>query len=71
MTVKNLILDLDNTLYGYDVPHKIALSAVLETFSITFNISKEQTKHSFAKFEVRVGVLRIVLGYFFKEHGTF
>lgn len=49
MTVKNLILDLDNTLYGYDAPHKIALSAVLDTFSAKFDISEEQTKHSFDK----------------------
>ena len=49
MNSKHLILDLDNTLYSYDAPHKIALSAVLETFSTTFNISKEQTKQSFDK----------------------
>lgn len=47
MTAKNLILDLDNTLYGYDAPHKTALSAVLESFSAKFDISKEQTKQSF------------------------
>ncbi len=47
MNAKKLILDLDNTLYGYDVPHKIALSAVLENFSDKFNISEEQTKQSF------------------------
>jgi putative hydrolase of the HAD superfamily len=49
MTSKNLILDLDNTLYGYDTPHKIALSAFLEAFSIKFDISKELTKQSFDK----------------------
>tara|TARA_R110000796_G_scaffold77799_6_gene173835 strand:- start:11976 stop:12665 length:690 start_codon:yes stop_codon:yes gene_type:complete len=49
MAIKNLILDLDNTLYGYDPPHKKALSAVLETFSIKFDISKEQTKQSFER----------------------
>ena len=49
MAVNNLILDLDNTLYGYDTPHKIALSAVLETFSTKFDISKEQTKQSFER----------------------
>lgn len=47
--VKNLILDLDNTLYGYDIPHKIALSAVLESFSAKFAISKDQTQQSFDK----------------------
>ena len=49
MAVNNLILDLDNTLYGYDTPHKIALSAVLETFSTKFDISKEHTKQSFER----------------------
>jgi len=47
MNAKNLILDLDNTLYGYDVPHKIALSTLLERFSVQFNISKERTQQSF------------------------
>lgn len=44
---KNLILDLDNTLYGYDAPHKQALSTVLENFSERFAISKEETQSSF------------------------
>jgi len=47
MTVKNLILDLDNTLYGYDAPHEKGLSTVLKTFSAKFDISEEQTKQSF------------------------
>lgn len=47
--VKNLIIDLDNTLYGYDVPHGIALSTVLESFSKKFAISKEKTQQSFDK----------------------
>ena len=47
MIAKNLILDLDNTLYDYDTPHKIALSTVLESFSIKFKISKEQIHQSF------------------------
>ncbi|WP_281541802.1 HAD family hydrolase [Maribacter aestuarii] len=49
MTAKNLILDLDNTLYGYDIPHKIALSTVLERFSAKFNISEELAQQSFDK----------------------
>lgn len=49
MTVKNLILDLDNTLYGYDAPHKIAMSAVLESFSAKFDIPKELVQRSFDK----------------------
>lgn len=49
MTAQNLILDLDNTLYGYDAPHKIALSAVVDSFSAKFDISKEHTRQSFDK----------------------
>lgn len=45
--VKNLILDLDNTLYGYDVPHKQAMATVLKMFSDRFAISDEQTQSSF------------------------
>lgn len=47
MRAKNLILDLDNTLYGYDMPHNLALIKVLENFSHKFKISKEQTQQSF------------------------
>lgn len=47
MTAKNLILDLDNTLYSYDTPHKIALTTLLERFSVKFNISAELTQESF------------------------
>ncbi|WP_019670899.1 HAD family hydrolase [Eudoraea adriatica] len=47
MNYKNLILDLDNTLYGYDVPHKSALTTVLDSFSARFEISKEDTLQSF------------------------
>lgn len=49
MPVKNLILDLDNTLYGYDEPHRKGLSILLEYFSLKFNISNEDTKRSFDK----------------------
>lgn len=38
MSTKNLILDLDNTLYGYDIPHKQALSNVLSAFSAKFDV---------------------------------
>jgi putative hydrolase of the HAD superfamily len=47
MIAKNLILDLDNTLYAYDPPHKLAMSKVLESFSTKFKISQEQAEQSF------------------------
>lgn len=49
MTVKNLILDLDNTLYRYGIPYKRALPTVLKTYSNRFKISEEKTKQSFGR----------------------
>lgn len=45
--MKNLILDLDNTLYGYDEPHQFSLKLLLDSFSKKFEISKDQTQQSF------------------------
>lgn len=45
--VKNLILDLDNTLYGYDTPHKQAMDTVLKAFAERFAISDDQTRSTF------------------------
>lgn len=44
---QNLILDLDNTLYGYDDPHKRAMATVLKTFADRFSVSEEQAQLSF------------------------
>lgn len=47
MQFKNLILDLDDTLYGYEKPHKLALNSVVDSFSNEFKISKTHTQSSF------------------------
>ncbi len=47
MPAKNLILDLDNTVYDYDSPHQLALSMVVAHFSSKFNLSTKQTQQSF------------------------
>ncbi len=48
MGFKNLILDLDNTLYGYDRPHKIGMAKVLSEFSSKFAISDEKMQETFS-----------------------
>ncbi len=47
MKFKNLILDLDNTLYSYDSAHKEALSFLLNQFSREFHIDIEDVKKTF------------------------
>lgn len=47
MRIEYLILDLDNTLYGYDKPHQFALNYVLSSFSTEFNIPLEKAKTNF------------------------
>lgn len=47
MNFKNLIVDLDNTLYGYEVPHNTALSKVFERFSTQFDIDLKTTEETF------------------------
>ncbi len=47
MKFKNLILDLDNTLYEYDSAHQKALFFLLSQFSKEFSIDFEQVKTTF------------------------
>ncbi len=47
MKFKGLLLDLDNTLYGYNRPHKTALSLLLESFSKEFKMDIETVKSNF------------------------
>lgn len=47
MRIEYFILDLDNTLYGYDKPHKRALKSVLSSFSSEFEIPFEKAMATF------------------------
>lgn len=48
MGYKNLILDLDDTLYSYARPHQIGLAKVLSEFSSKFKISSEKVQETFS-----------------------
>ncbi len=47
MTYKHFLLDLDNTLYGYDLPHKTAMAKVLKSFSDDFGIDPQKAEEDF------------------------
>lgn len=47
MKFKNLILDLDNTLYGYNDPHQKAILFLLNQFSKEFKVALEEVKTTF------------------------
>lgn len=47
MNSKNLIIDFDNTLYGYDIPHKLAQSEVFNLFSTKFHIDLKKTEATY------------------------
>ena len=46
---RNILFDLDNTIYNYDYSHKTALNFVLETISKDNNINLELVKNTFNK----------------------
>ncbi|MGB5238090.1 MAG: HAD family hydrolase [Flavobacteriaceae bacterium] len=47
MKAEHYILDLDNTLYDYNGPHKKAMAAVLDNFSNEFALAMKKTVESF------------------------
>ncbi len=49
MTVKAVLLDLDNTLYPYEQCNRIALEVVIDKLSTIFNIPKEIVETAFDK----------------------
>ena len=49
MNSKNLILDLDNSLYDYDSAHKTAIEEALMSFSIEFGIEPLKVKEDYSR----------------------
>lgn len=49
MKYKGLLLDIDNTLYDYNISHTFAKSKVLEYSMIVFNLSKEEVNTAYEK----------------------
>lgn len=47
MKYKNLIVDLDNTLYSYEIPHKRAMTATLKLFVQKFDVDQKVAEDSF------------------------
>ena len=47
MKYKGILLDIDNTLYGYSSPHIKAMDEIYQVCFEQFNISKEKTKIAF------------------------
>lgn len=47
MKSENYILDLDNTLYDYKAPHKIAIKRVLSDFEDEFGLDRGRVEESF------------------------
>ncbi|MCL6274280.1 HAD family hydrolase [Muricauda sp. 2012CJ35-5] len=43
----SLILDLDNTLYGYDIPHQLAYNKVMDSIVSMFGIQLDKAKGDF------------------------
>jgi putative hydrolase of the HAD superfamily len=59
MKYKGILLDIDNTLYGYDSSHKVALDVVINFIKSNFSFSEEEI--SFAYHQARK-MVQIELG---------
>ena len=53
MKSENYILDLDNTLYDYNAPHKMAMTEVLTTFASEFGLAPDIVKSGFEKARIK------------------
>jgi len=49
MKYKGILLDIDNTLYGYDASHKVALGAVVAFIKSSFSISEDEIDKAYHK----------------------
>ncbi|MDC6350608.1 HAD family hydrolase [Zeaxanthinibacter sp. PT1] len=47
MKQNNIILDLDNTLYAYDVPHKAAMNTVYDEFHRLYDLNRKAAESVF------------------------